>query len=109
LIAELRKNLEPLIGEWTLAAADTRGLVRQLDQNLIPAVQGIDRTLTSGNAALVQVRKSAAAVDELINQDSPLMNNLVRTLDELAAAARSIRIMAEYLERHPEALLRGKQ
>jgi paraquat-inducible protein B len=55
------------------------------------------------------VRKSAAAVDELINQDSPLMNNLVRTLDELAAAARSIRIMAEYLERHPEALLRGKQ
>ena len=28
-----------------------------------------------------------------------------RTLEELRAAARSIRIMAEYLERHPEALL----
>ena len=29
-------------------------------------------------------------------------------LKELAGAARSIRVFADYLERHPEALLRGK-
>jgi paraquat-inducible protein B len=29
-------------------------------------------------------------------------------LKELGSAARSLRIMADYLERHPEALIRGK-
>ena len=35
-------------------------------------------------------------------------NDLVRTLTELKDAARSIRVLADYLERHPESLLRGK-
>jgi paraquat-inducible protein B len=29
-------------------------------------------------------------------------------LRELSDAARSLRVLADYLERHPEALLRGK-
>ncbi len=33
---------------------------------------------------------------------------ILKALEELSAAARSIRIMAEYLERHPEALIKGK-
>ncbi len=36
-------------------------------------------------------------------------NDLARTLVELKDAARSIRVLADTLERHPEALLRGKQ
>ena len=35
-------------------------------------------------------------------------NDLLRTLTELKDAARSIRVLADYLERHPEALLKGK-
>jgi len=30
-------------------------------------------------------------------------------LKELAAAARSIRVLADYLEQHPEALVKGKK
>jgi paraquat-inducible protein B len=33
---------------------------------------------------------------------------MLRTLTELKDAARSIRVLADYLERHPESLLRGK-
>ncbi|MGD8931474.1 MAG: MlaD family protein [Chromatiales bacterium] len=109
MIAELRQGLTPLVNEWTGVAADSRRLVQRFDQDLNRTVQGLDRTLASGDAAMVQMQKSAAAVDDLIKQNSPLVNNLSRTLDELAAAARSIRIMAEYLQRHPDALLRGKR
>jgi len=35
-------------------------------------------------------------------------NQLQDTLREITAAARSIRVMTEYLERHPDALLKGK-
>ena len=40
--------------------------------------------------------------------DGPLGRQLLNTLSELSSAARSIRIMADYLEQHPEALLKGK-
>ena len=30
------------------------------------------------------------------------------TMQEIARAARSLRVLADYLERHPEALIRGK-
>jgi paraquat-inducible protein B len=33
---------------------------------------------------------------------------LQQVLSELASAARSIRVLAEYLEHNPDALLRGK-
>jgi paraquat-inducible protein B len=102
LVTELRRDLKPLIGEWTRVAADSRSLVQRLDQDL-------DRTLTTGNAALLQVQRSASSVNALVGENSPLLTDLTNALQELAAAARSIRIMAEYLERHPEALLRGKQ
>ena len=39
---------------------------------------------------------------------SSLQAEAHRALRELTAAARSFRIMADYLERHPEALIRGK-
>jgi HAMP domain-containing protein len=29
-------------------------------------------------------------------------------MDEVAAAARAVRVLADYLERHPEAFLKGK-
>lgn len=109
MISEVRKNLDPLIHEWILVAADSRSLVKRLDSDLSDTVKGLDKTLVSGQAALQQVRQSAASVDSLIGVNSPLMTDLDRALEELAAAARSIRIMAEYLERHPEALWRGKR
>ena len=109
MIAELRRNLTPLINEWTLVAGDSRRLVKQLDSGVTDTMKGVGQTLTTSRAALQQVQKSAASVDAVIGENSPVINDLSRALDELAAAARSIRIMAEYLERHPEALWRGKQ
>ena len=41
-------------------------------------------------------------------QDSPLMVELENTLKEISAMSRSIRQLANYLDQHPEALIRGK-
>ena len=59
-------------------------------------------------AALEQSRKSLAVVEDNLAEDSPLLYELDNTLKELAAAARSIRLLGDYLKRHPEALLKGK-
>jgi paraquat-inducible protein B len=47
-------------------------------------------------------------VKDDIAEDSELYRSAVGALEEVAAAARSIRILADLLEQHPEVLLKGK-
>ena len=61
------------------------------------------------SATLEQTRRSLAAADESLSADSPTQARLRMALDELAGAARGLRALADYLERHPESLLSGKE
>ena len=58
--------------------------------------------------ALDQARSAFGSVDSLMGKDSPTRADLENTLQELAGAARSLRILADYLEQHPDALIKGK-
>jgi len=56
-------------------------------------------------------RKADGAVENFsgtISENSEVMTDLRRALKELAATARTLRVWADYLERHPEALIKGK-
>ena len=68
----------------------------------------VQPTALLAQSALAQVQETFAVVKDDIAEDSELYYKLGNTLDELAAAARSIRGLADYLEQHPEALLQGK-
>ena len=71
-------------------------------------IASLTATSDSARTALIQGRTTLRTVDELLAEESPVRYQLIRTLSELSAAARSVRILSEYLERHPEALLTGK-
>jgi paraquat-inducible protein B len=98
-----------MIHEVSVAAQQTQSLIMATDKNLHSAFSRWDKTLTSGDVAFSMVGDTVQSMDKVISQDSELMSQLTMALKELGSAARSIRIMSEYLERHPEALLRGKQ
>ena len=53
--------------------------------------------------------KTMAAARGVLSPDSPLMVDLENTLKEISAMSRSIRQLANYLDQHPEALIRGKR
>ncbi len=76
----------------------TSKLVRDLDSQVTPAARD---TLKEAEATLATYRG-------LLAEGSPVRYELVKLLSEGAAAARSLRVLADYLERHPEALLAGK-
>ncbi|MDP9010996.1 MAG: MlaD family protein [Pseudomonadota bacterium] len=73
-------------------------LLKNVDSNLAPQVQA---TLAEAQAAMKNAK-------ELLGQDAPLENDLGSTLLQVSRAARSISALVDYLERHPESLLRGK-
>jgi paraquat-inducible protein B len=92
--AELRRS----ITELEQALKQVRETAKDLNKDVVPQL----------SAALEQARVTLKSADNLVAKDSVLYLEIKRTLRELSAAARSIRGMADYLERHPEALIKGK-
>lgn len=80
------------------AIADLSAVARQLDRTVAPELTAI----------LSQSRQLVASVNALIGPEAPLSVESVRTIRDIGAAARSVRTFADYLDRHPEALIRGK-
>jgi paraquat-inducible protein B len=48
-------------------------------------------------------------VERTLNQAEPLPLEATEAMREIGRAAQSFRVLADYLERHPEALIRGKK
>ena len=61
------------------------------------------------SATLTQTEKTLVGIEDMLKSDSPVQQDLQIALRELAKAARSIRTLADYLERHPESLIEGKK
>jgi paraquat-inducible protein B len=83
-----------------------------LDQTLKSAdhlLQNVDSTLAPQiSATLAEAQAALKNAKELLGQDAPLENDLGSTLLQVSRAAKSISALVDYLERHPESLLRGK-
>lgn len=79
--------------------------IAHLDQTLR---QANESTLPQFNATLAGAQSTLGSAQQAIAADAPLQRDLARTLAEVERAARSLRVLADYLGVHPETLLRGK-
>ena len=86
-------------GEQTLALKD--GKLAEMTDSLAGAADASRDTLKKAGAAVENIRAMTA-------KDSEVQYQINTVLKELSAAARSIRIWAELIERHPEAFISGK-
>ncbi len=107
----LNRNLEPMLSDAskTLSAThalvdDSRLMVNDLHQEMWPLLNNSDQTLTAATAALKTADESLRKVGEAVGPESAMNDSLLALRD----AARAIRDLGDYLERHPEALLSGK-
>jgi len=70
--------------------------------------EAIKKTADAARPAIAVGEKALENIGTLTAKDSNANYRIQHMLKELSLAARAIRIWAEYLERHPEALIRGK-
>lgn len=101
LVQNVDRQVDPLTGGVNATLRSARSTLQQGRQTLVTLEQAVQPALGEAEHAL-------AAVDGLLGEDSVVMNDLSKTLVELEGAARAIRILAQYLERNPQSLLRGK-
>ncbi len=63
---------------------------------------------TDAQRMIRQAEKAFLVLERSASDQGSMGGELVKTMRELGAAARAVKGVAEYLERHPEALLQGK-
>jgi paraquat-inducible protein B len=106
LIADLRRTAQSI--EDLASSSDTKGGIAGLNEsaNRLQALLGtLDQRL---GPLLTRADATLASTQTLVGENSQLRYEVGDLVRELTSAARSIRVFADYLERHPEALLRGK-
>jgi len=84
--------------------------LRETLKKLDSLTQHIDTELTPQmRAAIEQARKTLSTAEQVLSSDSPVQGDLRETLEQVNRAAESLRSLTDYLERHPESLLRGRR
>ncbi|MEN6437974.1 MAG: MlaD family protein [Syntrophobacter sp.] len=109
LVSSLEKQVVPVTSEFRETMKETRLMVQNFSKNIGPIASSLVATLNVAQASLKQAENTIGSVDGLIGEKSGLKFVLNDTMEELSSAARSIREMTDYLERHPESLIRGKK
>lgn len=94
LATEVRRTLQQL--QVTMKGADK--LLSNVNENVAPEIA----------ATLGEVKKTMKTANDALATDAPVQQDLRGTLLELNRAAASVRLLTDYLQRHPESLLRGK-
>ncbi|ACC71707.1 MlaD family protein [Paraburkholderia phymatum] len=102
-IADIAKKLDQVpfdqIGKnLNTALKNADHLFSQLDKEVLPQARD----------TLAAAKQTFGSAEATLQQDSPLQSDVHQALQELTRTLQSLNALSDYLERHPESLLRGK-
>lgn len=83
-------------------------LTRRLDSNLTPALKNLPEVTKQLQETLVKANRMLGSVTEGYGDNSKFLREIDMLLPQLTDAVRSIRVLSDLLQRHPEALIRGR-
>jgi paraquat-inducible protein B len=101
------RNLRDITGNLNAAVTEFRQIEKQLDADG-PFAKNLEMAAANAVRALDRASVAANLVAGAVHPDSRLFVQLEQTLGDLSEAARSLRRLADQLDRDPGALLRGK-
>lgn len=100
-------NKTTLSLQATLAQADSS--IKQLTPEAQAAIVDMRQALAQANQTLASAQATLRSAEaNVTDAQAPLQRNANQALAELQRAAQALRVLADYLQRHPEAILRGK-
>ena len=115
LVKGVSRHVDPVLGSATTAIGHADELVLNVNKQVEPLVADVKKTAAAATGAadaarpaMKEAERALANIAALTGKGSEERRQLDRTLKALQEAARSIKVWADYLERHPEALIRGK-
>lgn len=109
LVAETRSLVDRLGEDLEASTEDARLLMENLRSSADPALADFRAAMGSAQSAFKAADSAFRTAEGMIGKESAVRHEILTLLKNLSEAARSLKIMADYLERHPDALIRGKR
>ncbi|WP_445115696.1 PqiB family protein [Acinetobacter sp. WZC-1] len=98
-LEEIGQDVRKTLKNMNTTMESTDKLVKQLDGKVAPGMQ----------ATLDDIRKTMRSTESILSSDAPMQQDVRRALQQMTRAAASLQLMADYIEQHPESLIRGKK
>jgi len=104
-VATLLKDIDKTVKGIDQAVNGKHGTITKVDKLFVNA----DKTLGKADKMIIDADKLLNNANLMIEPNSVMNSELNKLLQQSNGAARALRILADYLERHPEALIYGKK
>ncbi len=108
LVSRVDSKIDPLSVQSDAVVQELRDLIQTLNGQTNLLGKATNETLSATRKAVDQFSSTLIAVENSANPHSPLYTRIDDTLRDVSAAARSVKIMADTIQQHPESLVYGK-
>ena len=118
LSAQLDSRGGPLLGEMEAGLTELHQAINAVQSAMVKVGKAADQVEKFADAdskiagsitrAGTELANASRTLDQLANEESPAVRQFTLSLQEISRAARALRLLAESLERQPEAIIRGK-
>jgi len=107
-LAEVRAGIDQTLAEARAGIGDARKLIANIDEQTTPLMSRIQKATESAQIALEQADTTLKSIEGLVDEGTKLRYEVSAALREVGAASRSVRVLADFIEQHPDAILRGR-
>ena len=112
LVQNVDSKIDPLatrIDETLVEARDGIGDTRRvINEQAAPMLAQFRQAAETAQTALDQVDKTLKSIENLADEGTQLRFEISAALEDVSAASLSVRVLADFLEQHPDAILRGR-
>jgi paraquat-inducible protein B len=104
----LASSIDQTLTDIRDGIGDARGLIANIDDKTTPLMSKIQNATESAQIALEQANQTLKSLEQIAEEGTQLRYEVSATLREISAASRSVRVLSDFIEQHPDALLRGR-
>ena len=100
------EDMQNAVHQLSLTMNDVHKLVKDADNGLTPALARLPAIADQLQQAVANANQAFSGSGYGANSD--FQRNATRLMQQVSEAMRSLRLLADFLDRHPEALIRGR-
>ena len=101
----LATSLDQTLVEARAGIGDARKLMNEQAPALVSKIKNATESATT---ALKQANTTLKSIEDLADEGTQLRHEVSAALTEISAASRSVRVLSDFIEQHPDSILRGR-
>jgi paraquat-inducible protein B len=101
----LATSLDQTLDEARAGIGDARKMMNEQAPALVSKIKNAAESATT---ALEQANTTLKSIEDLADEGTQLRHEVSAALTEISAASRSVRVLSDFIEQHPDAILRGR-